>query len=182
VTSSDTPFAEASRLSPAPDAGDLLSTASGPRPGDAVVLDTDVFSVLFIKSASGRLPAGMAQQVQQWRDQLAGRLVVIATQTRAELLAWPLDRGWGEDRTRVLRTILDATPTIPVTENVIEAFARLSAACRASGHPLAQRAHTGDRWVAATAIAIGAPVLARDGIYRAAPHVELLGEWVEPSD
>ena len=58
--------------------------------------------------------------------------------------------------------------------DVVEAYVQLTVDLKTSGHALQQKQHTGDRWVAATAIAIGAPLFSADGIYRGAPGLVLL--------
>ena len=132
-----------------------------------VLLDTDIWSHLF-SDARRRHP-----EDSRWREFLLGRTVAIATQTRAEVLAGAVIAKWGEPRTFDLRTQLDRTATVPVTSDVVEAYAQLTADLRTSGHALQQKQHTGDRWVAATAIAIGAPLFSADGIYRGAPGLTL---------
>lgn len=136
----------------------------------ATMLDSDAFSLLFVRrdTADARIPG--------WRELLAGRRVLISFQTRAELLAGALARGWGERRTIELRGILDRTPTIGVDDGVIDANASLYAECRRRGHALHAKENTADRWVAACAIAKGTPLLAGDGIYRGAPGLSLLME------
>lgn len=137
-----------------------------------VLLDTDAFSRLFIRRPSSR--AERDADVVAWRALLTGRPVLISFQTRTEILQGARAAGWGTDRTGQLRVILDRTPTVGVDIGVIDSHAELYAACRRGGHPLHQKQHTGDRWVAACAIAKGIPVLAADGIYRNAPRLELL--------
>lgn len=137
-------------------------------PEDVVVLDTDVYSQLYLRQGA------TAPSKQALRDVLVGRTVAIAVQTRAELLIWPEVRRWSDDRADRLREQLDSTPTVSVDERVIEAFVRITVDCRSSGHALGQKEHVADRWVAATAMAIRRPLLAADGIYLATPGLELL--------
>ena len=59
---------------------------------------------------------------------------------------------------------------------VIDSYAELSSLCRRVGHPLHDKVHTADRWVAASAVAKGLPLLGGDGIYRGAPGLSLLME------
>ncbi len=135
------------------------------------VVDTDVFSTLYFD------PNGAAQRglpVDAWRDMLIGVRVVISFQTRAEVLAGLLGSNWGERKLADARLKLDAAPTIPADRQVIDVFAELTANCRRSGHALHDKIHTGDRWVAACAVAKDLPLLSRDGIYRDAPGVRLL--------
>jgi predicted nucleic acid-binding protein len=103
-----------------------------------------------------------------------GRTVVVATQTRAEVLFGVAASNWGARRREQAVSILDRTATVPVTSAIVVRYADLGAECRRGGHALADKIHTGDRWVAATALALGVPLLAHDGIYRDAPGLELL--------
>jgi len=133
-----------------------------------VLLDTDVWSHLF-SDARRRHP-----EDARWRELLLGRTIAIATQTRAEVLAGAAIAKWGEPRTLALQAQLDRTATVPVASDVVEAYVQLTVDLKTSGHALQQKQHTGDRWVAATAIAIGAPLFSADGIYRGAPGLVLL--------
>lgn len=45
----------------------------------------------------------------------------------------------------------------------------LRVACERSGHGLAQGDHDADRWIAATAIHLGLPLVSHDGIFRDTP-------------
>lgn len=137
-------------------------------PEDVVVLDTDVYSQLYVRQGANTAAK------QAVKDVLVGRTVAIAVQTRAELLIWPQLRGWSADRAARLRDQLDNTPTVPVNELVLEAFVRITVDCRRNGHALGQKEHVADRWVAATATAISRPLLAADGIYLDAPGLKLL--------
>ena len=106
---------------------------------------------------------------------LTGRRVLISFQTRSELLGGALVNQWGSRRLNDLRDILDQTPTIRADNEVIDAHAQLLAECRRTGHALHAKEHTGDRWIAACAIAKSAGLLAGDGIYQGAPNLTLLG-------
>jgi len=134
----------------------------------AAVVDTDAFGLLFVRSGSAD------PRIPRWRELLTGRQVLIAFQTRAEVLAGAQMDGWGERRTTQLRAILDRTPTISIDSDVIEAYAALVAQCRSAGHALHDKRHSADRWVAACAIAKGVELLAGDGIYAGAPGLSLL--------
>ncbi len=105
-----------------------------------------------------------------------GRGVVIATQTKAEVLAGLAIKDVGARRRESILSQLASTNQVPVTEDVVVAYADLTADCKRAGHALYAKQHTGDRWVAATAIAIGVPLLAGDGIYAGAPGLEILAD------
>jgi len=132
------------------------------------VVDADVFGLLFVRRGSSD------PRIPRWRELLTGRQVLISFQTRAELLAGALADSWGERRMIDLRVILDRTPTIRTDNEVIDAHATLAAECRRLGHGLQDPRHSGDRWVAACAVAKGVELLAGDGIYVGAPGVNLL--------
>lgn len=134
-------------------------------PESAVVVDTGVFSIVYV-TASGL-------QYDELRDRLTGSIPLIATETEAELRSWPRLRDWGANRTRKLSEILNATATVPITAEVVEAYVRLRVDCKLNGHALGQKIHTGDRWVAATAIALGRPLISLDRIYQGAPELTL---------
>lgn len=73
-----------------------------------------------------------------------------------------------------LGDLLDGTLTISMDMKVLDAFVNLTVGCRTVGHALHAKDHTGDRWIAACAIAKGLPLLSGDGIYEDAPLLELL--------
>ncbi|WP_197522429.1 PIN domain-containing protein [Occultella aeris] len=134
-----------------------------------MLLDTDVWSVLFARST--RTPDA---RTETWRNLLVGCGLVIATQTKAEVLAGLAINDLGAKRRESILSQLAGTSRVPVTEDVIVAYADLTADCKRAGHALYAKQHTGDRWVAATAIAVGVPLLAGDGIYAGAPGLEIL--------
>ncbi len=134
----------------------------------AAILDTDVFSLVYVTRKA------QDPRVAAWRVLLRERRVLIAFQTRAEVLEGALERGWGPRRMQATRQVLNETPTIPPDDTAIDAYAELTAACRRAGHALRDRRHTADRWVAACAIATGIPLLSGDAIYRNAPNLTLL--------
>lgn len=136
----------------------------------ATVLDSDAFSLLFVRRDAAD------SRIAGWRELLAGQRVLISFQTRAELLGGAIARGWGDRRTSELRAILGRTPTIGVDDAVVDANATLYADCRRLGHALHAKENTADRWIAACAIAKTTPLLAGDGIYQGAPGLSLLME------
>ena len=141
-------------------------TTADPR----VLLDTQIYSSLYSRSGrhhdDGRTGA--------WRALLVGRVVVIAFQTREEVLAGAYAAGWGELRLRTITAQLDRTPNISVDAAVVEQSAKLYAGCRRSGHPLHQTIHRADRWIAACALTQGAPLASEDGIFDDVPGLRRL--------
>lgn len=130
----------------------------------AVVIDTDAFSHLYLRQEHGA-----STKVQRCRQALKGWRVVIAFQTRAEVLAGAHIANWGEKRLVQARELLDRTPTVPPDNKVIDAYAHLTARCKEVGHALHDKQHTGDRWIAACALVHDLPVLSWDGIFSGVP-------------
>jgi len=133
----------------------------------ATVVDTDVFSRVYIR------PRATDSGAQQWCDALAGSRTIISFQTRAELLAGARQANWGAARMSDLVSRLRRTPTIHSDDEVIAAYAVLSAQCRAAGHPLHEKIHTGDRWIAACAIAKQFELLSGDAIFEGVPNLNV---------
>lgn len=87
-----------------------------------VVLDTGVWSALY----AGR----STPQADAWRGALAGKSVVIATQSRAELLTGFRLSDWDQRRRGHAVTRLDNTPTVPIDAAVIDAYVELTATAK----------------------------------------------------
>lgn len=138
----------------------------------AVVLDTDVFSALFV---TPRERERAVRPVDLWRMQLAGMRVTISFQTRVELLVGARSGNWGVKRLNNLNDRIAATPVIGLDEAVLRAYVGLTSDCKAAGHALHSKIHTADRWVASCAIAHGVPLLSGDKIYADATGLDLLG-------
>lgn len=136
-----------------------------------VVIDTDIYSALY---SDPRRAEKRGLPVAEWLKALEGAHVLISFQTRAEVLTGVRAGNWGSIRAADAVAKLDAAPTIPADIDVIEAFATLGAECKKAGHALWAKEHTGDRWVAACAIAKNVPLLARDGIYADVPGLQIL--------
>jgi predicted nucleic acid-binding protein len=54
---------------------------------------------------------------------------------------------------------------------LVPIYARLRADCEAASHALGQHEHDADRWIAATAIRLGIPLVSNDRIFRGAPDL-----------
>jgi hypothetical protein len=63
--------------------------------------------------------------------------------------------------------------------DLVAVYADLRVACQRAGHALSQREHDADRWIAATAIRLGIPLVSNDRIFIEVP--ELVLEFV-PAD
>ncbi|MBP8920712.1 MAG: PIN domain-containing protein [Micropruina sp.] len=136
-----------------------------------VLLDTNAYGALYVTPEETARKQGFP--LDEWRVALQGHRVVIAFQTRAEVLVGARSAKWGESRMKALNERLNATPTVQLDEDVFEAYVTLTVDARARGNGIGQRLHTADRWIAACAIAKSVPLLSRDGIFADAPALSL---------
>jgi predicted nucleic acid-binding protein len=104
---------------------------------------------------------------------MAGHQVFLASVAVSELRYGALVAGWGEARRGRLEDSIRATTVVPVTDNLLTRVAELRFACRVVGHPLHDRAHAGDLWIAASAIHIGAQLLTADAVFDRTPGLDL---------
>lgn len=56
---------------------------------------------------------------------------------------------------------------------LVQTYAQLRSDCEALGHALAQRHHDADRWIAATAIRLGVPLVSHGRVFRRVPGLSL---------
>jgi hypothetical protein len=57
--------------------------------------------------------------------------------------------------------------------DLVLVYAQLRVACERIGHALSQRDHDADRWVAATALRLGIPLVSNDAIFNNVPGLAL---------
>ncbi|HWK25343.1 MAG TPA: PIN domain-containing protein [Solirubrobacter sp.] len=126
-----------------------MTAASGIESDDSVLLDTDVFSVLFL---NGR-------DAQRYDAAVAGREMLLSAFSQAEVLAGAEMRGWGERRLAALEQVFASIVILEVTEGVVRSYARVRALAKRLGHPLHGDAQLVDRWIAATALEYQVPLL-----------------------
>jgi predicted nucleic acid-binding protein len=137
---------------------------STPRPRGPIVIDTDVFS-------ADLLPG--SQLAERYAPLITGRPALISFQTVAELHYGALRRGWGAARMLRLDTKIGRAEVVHTGPELVLVCAQLRADCETAGHALAQREHNADRWIAATAIRLGIPLVSNDGIFRGVPGLTL---------
>jgi predicted nucleic acid-binding protein len=107
---------------------------------------------------------------------LVGVAPAIAAQTVVELRYGALASTWGPRRMEQLQRLLDRAVIIPVDDEVMWTHARLRLACRRVGHPLNEKTHAGDLWIAASAVAHNLPLVSDDGIFAGVPGLEFIHE------
>jgi len=130
-----------------------------------VVVDTNVFGADLLRRGA-RLAA-------VYRPFLEGRTFVVSFQTVAELTFGALRQGWGSQRLRRLEDRIGRAEVVWAGPELLSEYVALRVRCEQAGHPLAQSAHGADRWIAATAIRLGVPLVSHDAVFRDAPGLNL---------
>jgi tRNA(fMet)-specific endonuclease VapC len=129
-----------------------------------IVVDTDVFSAELISGS---------ELAERYAPLTTGRLAFISFQTAAEIRYGALLRGWGRARLITLESKLAHVEVVHSGPELVVVHAQLRVDCRMAGHALADQAHNADRWIAATAIRLGLPLVSNDGIFRGVSGLEL---------
>ncbi len=123
-----------------------------------LVVDTGVFSA----ALSRRRRTDLEHHVEL----LAGNQIFLAASTVAELRYGALVAEWGSPRRSRLKQAVSATTVIPVSDGLLTTLAAVRFDCRNVGHPLADRVHANDLWIAASAIHVGMALVTADGVFR----------------
>ena len=129
-----------------------------------IVIDTDVYGADLVP---GSALAAIYEPI------IVGRPAFISFQTAAELRYGALRRDWGEVRMRKLEARINEAEIVHSGPELVLAYARLRVDCQRIGHALHQRDHDADRWVAATALRLGIPLVSNDGIFEGVPGLRL---------
>ncbi len=108
------------------------------------------------------------------RTLIAGRACVVSFMTVTEITYGALLAGWGGLRLRRLERSLESFDVIPTDEQLMKRCAGLRTWAHRAGHPLGQKVHEADRWVAATALVLGLELVAGDGIFEGVPTLDVL--------
>ena len=119
-----------------------MSTAAA---GGIVLVDTNVVSFFFKGDTRAAL----------YQPHLAGRLQIIAAQTRAELELWTLVNNWGRRRRAALSAYLNNFVLAETDEPICLRWAVVQDEARRRGRPIS----VSDAWVAATALVHMVPLV-----------------------
>lgn len=131
-----------------------------------VVADTDALS--WALDPRPLAPARAARAL------IAGRTRVVSFVTVTELRYGALLAGWGELRMRRLARSLADLDVVQTEQRLIETCADLRTWASRAGHPLGQKIHEADRWIAATAVVLDLELVAGDRIYDRVPGLTVL--------
>jgi predicted nucleic acid-binding protein len=127
-------------------------------PNSAAVVDTMVVSALVDPDRTSIAAA-------EYRALIGARPIVVSFITVAELRYGALKARWGELRRRALERDLAQLVVVQPDDELVKVFAELRARCEFDGHALGSKIHEADRWIAATALRLGIPLISDDGIY-----------------
>lgn len=110
-----------------------------------IVLDTNILGYLYRREPLADVYAG----------HLGGRANVIAFQTLAEVRFGMEKARWGERRRADQERFLSRFQVVYPTDQVCTAWSITMVQARRAGHPI----DTADAWIAATALALGCPLV-----------------------
>jgi predicted nucleic acid-binding protein len=130
-----------------------------------LVVDTGVFSA----SLSKRRRAEFEPLITK----LVGHQLFLGAPTVAELRFGAINASWGPPRRLRIEQAITRATVIPVSDTLLTRIAELRYSWRAAGHALADRTHTSDLWIAASAIHIGAPLVTADSVFVNTPGLNL---------
>src|SRR3954453_12492037 len=103
-----------------------------------------------------------------YRSLVAGRLT-FATVT--EMRYGAIKAGWGELRRRSLERDLARLVVAQPDDQLMRVCAALRWSCERLGHPLGQKVHEADRWIAATALRLGVELVSQDFVFIGVPDL-----------
>lgn len=138
---------------------------------EPVVVDTNLFGGLLVRASRKR-----SELLRRYSSHLTGKPIVLAFTTVAELRYGAYKAGWGEARLNDLEEKFRNVQVVMPDSDLVETCARLRVSCEEQGHALHEKLHEADRWIAATAIRYGIPLVSDDTIFRNVPNLRLLQE------
>lgn len=98
-----------------------------------------------------------------------GRQITVAQRTVAEVRYGAIAAGCGERRLHAVERLLSRSRVLATGDKTTWAYAGLRHECRTLGHPLHQKQHLGDLWIAATAVRWQIPLVAHDAVFLDCP-------------
>lgn len=135
------------------------------------VADTVIVSALLVGSRRTR----EAELLKRYDIHLRGKSLVLSFATVAELRYGALKGEWSPSRRQIMEDWFSDTVTIVMPDNdLVNICASLRDTCRKNAHPLSDKIHDSDRWIASTAIRYNLPLISDDGIFRDVPGLTLL--------
>lgn len=126
-----------------------------------VVLDTDIASYLF----------NWHSLAQRYAAVLRGSELLLSFMSLAELRMGAISAGWGSRRRQLLEQFMQGFELVYADNELCTVWARTRAEARAAGRPMSPQ----DAWIAATALALDAPLATNNQRhYEQVPKLRLL--------
>lgn len=125
----------------------------------AVAIDTMVVSSLINAARQPKLASEYSKLID-------ARPIVISFATVTELRYGAMKAGWGDLRRRALERDLARFVVVQPDDRLMSICAELRATCEAAAHPLGQKLHEADRWIAATAIRLDVELVSDDRVFQ----------------
>lgn len=94
---------------------------------------------------------------------------MISFQTLAEISFGARLGNWGTQRLELLERHIARAEVAWPGPALLNAYVRLRVDCHRAGHALDQPEHDADRWIAATALHLGIPLVSHDRIIEGTP-------------
>lgn len=130
------------------------------------MIDTSVYSA--------RLSRRGRHLASDYRAVLEGRPAIISFVTVAEIRFGARIAGWGTARLQQLDHELGRAEIVWPGHELVDKYVGLRTWCVKNGHGLGHKDHEADRWVAATAIRLGIPLVTHDAIFSGAKDLQLI--------
>lgn len=132
------------------------------RTTSTVLLDTNVFTA-WLRPQSPLVPL--------YGKHVIGRRITVSQQTIAEVRYGAIAAGWRKRQLDGVERLLRRSRVLPVDDQTTWAYARLRHECRTVGHPLQQKQHLGELWIAATAICWQLAIVAHGAVFLDCPNL-----------
>lgn len=114
-----------------------------------IILDTDVFSDL----------TNPGLQASRFAPYVEGVDAALAFPSVAEVHFGAARAGWGQARRSELHEAIGRYGVVPFVDDLPRLWGELRADAARTGHPLGQKEHANDLWIAACARYYGVPLL-----------------------
>jgi tRNA(fMet)-specific endonuclease VapC len=131
-----------------------------------VVVDTDAYNWYLDPRQTAKPEAA--------RRLIAQRTIVASFTTVSEVRYGALRARWGGLRLRRLLRSLSDLDVMHSDQHLVARCAELRAWATRAGHPIAQKVHEADRWIAATALTLDLELVDGDGIFEGIDGIDVL--------
>jgi len=131
---------------------------------EPIVIDTDVFSAQLVKGSA---------LSERYAPLVAGRKAFVSFQTAAEVRYGALVRDGAADGCGSLMPSSPTSRSSTAGQSWSVCTRNCAPIATPPDMPLHQQAHNADRWIAATAIRLGIPLVSNDRIFKGVPGLKL---------